>query len=436
MRSRRPAWSPLSRPWRRATRKAMRIPALRHIVLAAVLLYLGVMFMATPARRLLATGNVLLVLSSFESPPPPPFPPLHPPPPPFKLQQHIKEAYVNLTLTWADSSTPELLRHAVDRLLASHCHGTNRTNSQLRPSPLLHSTDVVLDARRHLLVFTHIPKCAGTATFNALQSTADECTEARFTPWFPPRSCERSYTLNRTQPDGILVQQSAKCTVVNPYDVDSFLHPGCAASSNGVGAHCSHSELASCIAARHAKLEWPGVHASSPPSSLPLVGSTHVAGVTDQWTPPSRGAPAPLSDATCGSRRNVCAELPRQLGARMPLFIGVLREPTQRTLSEFRWGLTTWCKLELIGAQASAATMDWNPWPPSLCDTADDELERRGRRRCGGSCAAHVGSRARQSGDQPAGNAPGSPSARAVPRTAASLPVLSQSPHRCMGLSS
>ena len=99
------------------------------------------------------------------------------------------EVYANLSLVWRDCApfAVESVSEAVHRLRSDH---TSRS--------LLFS-ELGLDAARHVLVYTHVPKVAGSSAFTQLQLTLDE---ARISPHpsnlsgreevalFPPRTCQ------------------------------------------------------------------------------------------------------------------------------------------------------------------------------------------------------------------------------------------------------
>ena len=247
-----------------------------------------------------------------------------------------------------------LMRHSAE-CAASSGDGDNAYASSNLPQPLLFSSAVTLDASRHMLVLTHVPKTAGTSAFKDMQLVVDAAADQSWDQstavastqggtggngtsgaaaarhnithmrFFPPRNCQphSSMTVAASR-HGVVdthrvvkaaqplsrAQRARSATMCQAVQVsedrtiehESYLVPGCTASSNQMGAHCSHSELASCIAAGFAPLEWPKTAAEA-------------AALQPQLTP----------------------------RAMAPLFITTLREPVRRVLSEYDWGLLNWC---------------------------------------------------------------------------------------------
>ena len=376
--------------------------AARHAI--ALLVVLAVGFLRLVGRSLVESQ------ASKKSPQFELSPPSSPPTAVDVLQPMISAAY----------QTREL-QHLVERLAAAPCNSATST--------LLHNTSVQIDASRHLFVFAHIPKAAGTAVFNALQHVADGSYEARTTPWFPPRTCLRSplpsvmvsassggspgpiTTTVRSRAFG--GQHSTACEAIVSTYADSYLHPGCTASDNRVGAHCSHSELRSCVTSRLAVMEWDGTSGSNGTRAEAGDGGGNEADGGMGGGGGFRRRAKFLRDyGPCGRSRNVCVRVASRWFVRSPLFISILRDPVRRTLSEFAWGSSRWCTAEvlprtepsdhrhttclsptcirpliplpatltarfypfespplsqLIGAAASDRTKEWNPWPLSLC---------------------------------------------------------------------
>ena len=152
-------------------------------------------------------------------------------------------------------------------------------------APLLFSRTVALDVSRLLLVYMHVPKCAGSSFFTSLKLTCRNVgiVAAEQLRWWPPYPLgSEEHIRSYRAPKG--------------FEQASYIAPGCAFNtSSGAAAHCSHAELRSCVMGGHA------VH--RPP--LPPGGTAE----------------------------------------RTPLFVTVIREPVARVISEFAWGTQRWCGL-------------------------------------------------------------------------------------------
>jgi hypothetical protein len=244
--------------------------------------------------------------------------------------------YRTLTISWD--------RHTGGQVHSEQLHETvRRLLSERSDAPRLLYEPVRLNASIHLLAYGHIPKCGGGSAFKEVIATVDaarlavrrggasvlrgqeeQAAQAGQLRFFPPRT--------------LCMPGDAKCRVrslVEPEE--SYLNPGCTGGSgNGVGAHCSHQEIASCIESGLAVYTW------------------KCSTLQDRQRDPEECRHGRQPTRRTGSQP------PQQPAPRTPLFVTVLRDPIRRVLSEYSWGAENWCADNLMHDA-------WNPWPPELC---------------------------------------------------------------------
>ena len=211
------------------------------------------------------------------------------------------------------------------------------------PATLLYAPRAACADARDVLVYSHIPKCAGSSLFLTLQLAHNRSADSHCS-WFPPPTLglRVSDLAARTSP---LVER------------DSYVAPGCASNDNRAGVHCSASELRSCVSEEGlAETAWPR-NRSTHNGAAPRVRRRRSLGPAPNLARRVRAAAPEEAFLEHGVRH-----FPP---GRRPVLITVIREPIARFVSELQWGVSWWC-----GNSVAKIDPNWWPWPASLCAAA------------------------------------------------------------------